>query len=126
MASPTRLLAAKCFYFCWFAAIGAFLPFIGLYYRQTGLDLTQIGVLVALPGLLQLVSAPIWGLLADALRLRRALLPLAIFGTLLPVLLIGRGAGFGQLLVLVAVQSLLAAPVVPLADSATLALLGNK
>lgn len=126
MTSPTRLLAAKSFYFCWFAAIGAFLPFIGLYYRQSGLDLSQIGILVALPGLLQLVSAPIWGLLADTLRLRRALLPLVIFGTLLPVLLIGRGASFGQLLVLVAVQSLLAAPVVPLADSATLTLLGNN
>ena len=121
---PTRLLAAKFFYFCWFAAIGAFIPFIGLYYHQVGLQLAQIGLLLALPGLLQLVSAPIWGLLADALRLRRALLPLAIFGTLPPMLLIGRSAGFGQLLALGAVLALLAAPVVPLADSATLTLLG--
>lgn len=124
MVSPPRLLAAKVFYLCWFAAMGAYLPFIGLYYRQGGLSLAQIGVLVALPGLLQLVSAPLWGLLADTLRLRRTLLPLAIFGTLPPVLLIGRGASFGWLLALVAAMSLLAAPVVPLADSATLMLLG--
>lgn len=126
MTRPTRLLAAKLTYFFWFATIGSFVPFIGLYYRQAGLQLSQIGLLAAVPGLLQLVSAPIWGFVADALRLRRALLPLAIIATLPLVVLIGRSADFGQLLVLVALQGLLVAPVVSLADSATLTLLGDQ
>ncbi len=107
----TRLLAPKFFYFCWWGAQGALMPFIGLYFREVGLDLAQIGVLVALPGLLQIVAAPFWGLLADALRLHRALLPLAIATTLVPVLLIGRSSKYGLLLSLVALQALFTAPV---------------
>ncbi len=126
MTIISRLPAAKIFYFCWFGALGTYLPFIGLFYRERGLGLEQIGVLVALPGLLQLVSAPLWGLLADALRVGRLLLPLAIAGTLLPVLLIGTRADFGALVLLVALKSLMSAPVIPLADSATIRLLGSS
>lgn len=124
MEHPPRLLVPKVFYFCWFGALGAYLPFIGLYYRQHGLTLEQIGVLVALPGLLQLVSGPLWGLLADVLRLRRLLLPLLICCAGPTVLLIGHSADFGLLVLLVVLQSLLGAPVISLADSATIALLG--
>jgi PPP family 3-phenylpropionic acid transporter len=124
MTISHRLLAPKLFYFSWFAAVAALVPFIGLYYRAIDLSLTQIGLLASLPGLILLVSAPIWGLLADAFRLHRVLLPLAVAGTLVPVLLIGRLTNYAALLVLVAVQSLFTAPVVALADSATLTLLG--
>lgn len=123
---PARLLLVpKLFYFCWFGAIGAIVPFVSLYYRGTGLTLGQIGLLVALPGLLQVVASPLWGVLADALRLHRLLLPVAITGTLLPVLLIGHVTSYTALIGLVTVQSLFAAPVSALADSATLALLGT-
>jgi PPP family 3-phenylpropionic acid transporter len=119
-----RLIISKLFYFSWFAAFGMFMPYIGLYYRQVGLDLAQIGLLVALPGLLQILATPVWGMLADALRIHRVLLPLAVAGTLVPVLLIGRTASFELLLVLVAVLAIFTAPVTALADSATLGMLG--
>jgi PPP family 3-phenylpropionic acid transporter len=120
-----RLIVPKLFYFSWFAALGMFVPYIGLYYRQIGLDLAQIGLLVALPGLLQIVATPLWGMFADALRIHRTLLPLAAAGTLLPVLLIGHTGSFELLLILVALLAVFTAPVTPLADSATLALLGK-
>jgi PPP family 3-phenylpropionic acid transporter len=119
-----HLIAPKLFYFCWFAALGMLMPYVGLYYRAAGLDLARIGLLVALPGLLQIIATPLWGLFADTLRLHRVLLPLALAGTLLPVLLIGRTGSFELLLPLVALLALFSAPVAPLADSATLALLG--
>src|SRR6476659_5306038 len=106
-----RLLPPTLFYFCWFAALGFYIPYIGLYYRAAGLDLAQIGLLVALPGLLQI---------------HRVLLPLAVAGTLLPVLLAGRTGSFELLLALVGILALFTAPVTPLADSATLALLGDQ
>jgi PPP family 3-phenylpropionic acid transporter len=123
---PKRLLPPTLFYFCWFAALGFYTPYIGLYYRAAGLDLAQIGLLVALPGLLQIVATPLWGLVADGLQIHRVLLPLAVAGTLLPVLLSGRTGSFELLLVLVAILALFTAPVTPLADSATLALLGEQ
>jgi MFS transporter, PPP family, 3-phenylpropionic acid transporter len=123
---PKRLLPPALFYFCWFAAMGFYIPYIGLYYRSAGLDLAQIGLLVALPGLLQIIATPVWGLVADGLQIHRVLLPLAAAGTLVPVLLIGQTGSFELLLALVALLALFTAPVTPLADSATLALLGDQ
>jgi PPP family 3-phenylpropionic acid transporter len=123
---PRRLIAPKLFYFCWFAAMGFYIPYIGLYYRQVGLDLAQIGLLVALPGLLQIIATPLWGLIADGLQIHRILLPLVAIGTLPPVLLTGRTSVFELLLGLVALMALFTAPVTPLADSATLAALGDQ
>jgi MFS transporter, PPP family, 3-phenylpropionic acid transporter len=121
-----RLLAPKLFYFFWFGAGGALLPFIGIYYRDTGLDLAQIGLLAAITGFLQIAASPIWGMLADALNLRRMLLPLTVAGTLPPVYLISRGGDFELFVILVVVQAIFSAPIVALSDSATLALLGDQ
>lgn len=120
------LLPPKLFYFGWFMALGTFTPFVSLYYREVGLDLAQIGLLAALPGLLQMVAGPIWGIVADMLRIHRALLPLAVFGTLLPVWLLGTTSSFTFIIVLVATQALFTAPVTALADNATLTLLGER
>ncbi|HEY0601811.1 MAG TPA: MFS transporter [Herpetosiphonaceae bacterium] len=120
----TRLLAPKLFYFFWFAAFGSLVPFIGLYYREIGLDLAQIGWLASLSGLTQLVVAPLWGVLADTFNLRRLLLPLAVVGTILPTLLISQTESFSLLLVLVVLQAMFTAPISALADSATITLLG--
>lgn len=119
------LLAPKLFYFAWFAALGAFSPFVVLYYRSVGLDEAQIGQLNAITGVLTIAAAPLWGLLADALRLHRLLLPLGVAGTLLPVFLIGQSAAPLTIMALVATVALFSSPVSPLADSATLALLGE-
>ncbi len=102
------------------------MPFLAPYYRSTGLDLAQVGVLLAIPGLLQVVAAPFWSLLADGLRLQRIMLPLAIGASLLPVFLIGQTQVFAFLIVLVVCYSLAMAPVPALSDSATLALLGDR
>jgi MFS transporter, PPP family, 3-phenylpropionic acid transporter len=119
-----RLLAPKLFYFFWFVAIGTSMPFIVLYYRQVGLDPAQIGVLLALGGVMQVVAGPLWGILADALRLPR-LLPIVIVGTLIPMALIGQVSTFAPIFGLALLQSLFSVPVSPLADSATLAALGE-
>ena len=126
MRVDMRLLPAKLFYFFWFGAMGALLPFLSLYYRSVELSLTQIGVLAALTGAVQLVAAPMWSMLADLFQMRRVLWPLAAAGTIVPYLLMGRTSSFAMLFVLALLQALFAAPVVALADSATLTLLGDR
>jgi len=118
------LIVPKAFYFFWFVALGTFGPFIVLHYRNVGLDLAQIGLLLSLGGILQ-AAGPLWGLLADALRLRRILLPIAVVGTLIPAALLGQVSAFWQIFTLTTIISLFAIPITPLADSATLAALGN-
>jgi MFS transporter, PPP family, 3-phenylpropionic acid transporter len=120
-----KLLPPKLFYFFWFVALGVYMPFVVLYYREIGLDEAQIGLLLALSGVTQIVAGPLWGILADALRLRR-LLPVVIVGTLVPVALIGQVAAFAPIFALALIQSTFNVAVSPLADSATLEALGEQ
>jgi MFS transporter, PPP family, 3-phenylpropionic acid transporter len=57
-----------------FAAVGAFAPFLPVYYQSLGLDLDAIGLLAAAGSLAGLVSAPAWGMLADQVSGARGVL----------------------------------------------------
>lgn len=120
------LLAPKLFYFFWFVTLGVYSPYITLYYRSQALDLAQIGVLLALPGLAQLLAGPLWGLLADALGRHRTLLPLVILGAVVPATLLQAMPAYIGILVLAAISAVFMVPIAPLSDSATLALLGEQ
>jgi PPP family 3-phenylpropionic acid transporter len=73
------------FYFCYFATLGAFLPFWSLYLKQAGFAATEIGELTALLVATKIIAPNLWGWLADRtgrrLRLIRvtALLSAALF-----------------------------------------------
>jgi predicted MFS family arabinose efflux permease len=95
-------------------------PFITLHYRNIGLDPAQIGVLLLLAGIVQIAS-PSWGLLADTLRIRRALLPIVIVGATPPAVVLSSVTDFWFIFALVVITSMFTAPMAPLADSATLA-----
>lgn len=60
---PVRRLAG--FYFCYFAYLGAFAPFFGLYLDAAGLSAFAIGAVMALPGAARLLAPYLWAWLAD-------------------------------------------------------------
>jgi PPP family 3-phenylpropionic acid transporter len=64
-------------YITLFTAIGAFAPYIPLYYRSLGLGLETIGLLAALTAGLGLLGAPLWGAIADHFAASRLVLPAA-------------------------------------------------
>ncbi len=117
------LILARAFYFCYFAAIGCYVPYINLYFRSIGLSGATIGALAAMPPLILLVASPLWGAMGDRFRIHRYLLPLATLGPIVPVLLITRTTSAAGLAGLVAWSALFVAPIVPLIDSAVLDLL---
>lgn len=80
MISP-RVRAALA-YAAFFAAAGAFVPYLTLYYRELGFGLGEIGGLLALGSLVGLVAAPGWGSLSDRRRGSPAIL-VAATGTAL-------------------------------------------
>jgi MFS family permease len=123
MMSP-RLRAAL-IYFCYFAAGGSLTPYLNLYYQHVGMSKQQIGVLIATTTLTTVIASPIWGGLADAFRLHRYLLLLAIFGTLGPVALLIRSTEFAALWVLVALYAFFNGPIIALADNSVLEMLGD-
>ena len=56
---PYRRLAG--FYLFYFAYIGAFTPFFGLYLLSVGRTAVEIGVLMALPAVARIVAPHLWG-----------------------------------------------------------------
>ncbi len=57
--------AARLSYIASFAAVGAWYPYLGVFYQDTGFDLATIGLMTALGAAAGLVAAPIWGAVAD-------------------------------------------------------------
>ncbi|HVL54741.1 MAG TPA: MFS transporter [Vitreimonas sp.] len=51
-----------------YASIGAYFPYIAVFYREIGMSLAAVGGLLALSAAVGLVAAPVWGALADRTR----------------------------------------------------------
>lgn len=60
---PHRRLAA--WYFAYFAFIGAFMPYFGLYFQSVGLDAGHIAALMSVGQVVRLLAPTAWGWLAD-------------------------------------------------------------
>ncbi len=74
MAAGRRVLLA---YLVYFTALGASFPYLPVFYRDLGLRLEEIGLLIAIQAATQLAFAPVWGGLADRFPHSRLSLPLA-------------------------------------------------
>lgn len=114
------------FYFLFFAAASALIPYLVLYYKDIGLSGPQIGFLTAVGPLISLVGAPILTGIADSRQLHKLVLSLTLLGVILTVLIIPTVGQFGLIFLAVAVFSFFVSPVISLADSATLSMLGEK
>lgn len=69
-----KLLVSKIFYFFFWGAVGSFLPLLGVYFKQLGMSPSQSGTLVGCRPMVEFVSAPMLGSLADKLERRKTLL----------------------------------------------------
>lgn len=122
--SPSRWAAF--YYFTFFAAIGILVPFINLYYESVGLDAGSIGILAALPTVVSLVASPLWGVVADKLRLHKVLLPIAMVGNAIVVFFLLQMHQFVFLAIFVLLQAFFGSPIGPMADNSILEMLGEK
>jgi len=113
------------FYFFYFAAIATLLPYLVLYYEELGLSGRQMGFLTALPPLITLVSAPLWTGVADSTHRHRLVLSLSLLGCILAILAVSTVSAYWALLPLVILFAFAIAPAGPLADTATMNMLGD-
>ena len=100
------------------------MPFLSLYYQSLGMTGRQIGVLTGVVPLVMMVSAPLWGGLADVTHRHRPSLLLAISGTWAAVLGLSQPVTFSGLLLWVVVYAFFIAAIIPLMDNSVLTLLG--
>lgn len=120
----TRALSA--FYFFTFGGIGAVMPFLPILFKARGLSPTEVGWIMLLAPLSGLLVPPLFGWVADAWRARLALLRTAGVGCALGALAFLPAGGFWGALGAMALYSFFRAPIVPLADSAAHAALGER
>lgn len=116
----------KSFYFLFYAASASLVPFLVIYYEQLGFSGRQIGLLAAIPPLVMLLGAPIWGALADITQKQKRWLLTAIAGSLVMVFIFAQTTSFVWLIPIVAVYAFFAAPIMPLVDASTMNWLGAR
>lgn len=69
-----ELFYYKVVFFVSYGAFGCLMTFLPLYFKQLGLTAGQTGVLIGVRPLCQAVGAPLWGVLADKYKRRKAIL----------------------------------------------------
>ena len=117
--------AARLSYIAAFAAVGAWYPYLAVFYQDTGFDLATIGLMTALGAAAALVAAPIWGAVADRYAgspLVISLAALVAAGGALAMVLVDGVVGIAIALVLVSIAF---AGIAPTLDARALETVGS-
>ena len=120
------LLVMRVLYFLFFAGVGAYWPFINVYFNEIGLTGTQIGMVNTLSPLVGIIAATIWGMLNDRLGNPRLLLLMAGPGNIIAALLLASGNSFGLIVLFAGLLALFNSAIQPLMDNTTMRLLGDQ
>jgi PPP family 3-phenylpropionic acid transporter len=114
------------FYFLYFAAFAALLPFLVLFYQQLGFSGAQIGMLTGVPPLITLFAAPFLSGVADSKQRHKSIMSLGIAVAVLVGVLLPALSSFIPIFIVIALFNLFMSPVASLADSATMSMLGTE
>jgi PPP family 3-phenylpropionic acid transporter len=118
------IVSLSLFWFCYFAGLGIFFPYYGLYlHENAGLTGTQVGIVLAAVPLVGSMSQMVWGQIADRTGARTLVLAVVALGSAAGYAPLGAADGFPMLVALTALLSLFAMAVVPVATSVSLAAL---
>lgn len=116
----------KALFFAYFGLIGAYSPYLTLYYAAVGLSITQIGVLAAVPQLTRIVGPSFWGWLSDRVHRRVTLLRVSsAMALVLTASVALTGGHYAALLVLIALFSFSTAAQMPIAEAMAVAATGG-
>lgn len=113
------------FYFFYFAALGAWLPYWGLFLQSEGFDAIAIGYLSAILMLSKVVAPSIWGWLGDRYGQRLRLIRWGSLAALCAFAGVFVRTDFGFLAVVIAVYSFFWNAILPQFEVVTLAWLGQ-
>lgn len=104
------------YYFGFWGAVGTYIPFLYVYFKEIGLSGSQIGVFATLVPLCMLTVAPLVANLADRWRARVRILSLCIALLGCALALLGLTQTYWILLVLMLLMSLVRSPIAGIGD----------
>jgi PPP family 3-phenylpropionic acid transporter len=116
----------KGFYFLSYGALGSLFPFLPLLLSARGMSSREISFVMVLIPVSNLLVPPLWGGVADALRVRLPLLRAASAGSGLLSLLLLPAWGLTGTLAAMGAFSFFRAPITTLADAASVDALGGR
>jgi PPP family 3-phenylpropionic acid transporter len=114
------------FYFFYFAAIGALVPYFTLYLKSLGFSAPQIGELMALLLLMRIVAPNIWGWIADMRGRRMGVVRLAAFFAAVAFAGILLGTSFAWIAAVMLVFAFFRDACLPQLEAATLSHLAGQ
>jgi len=112
------------FYFFYFAFVGAFTPYWGLYLKSLEFNAFQIGMLMSLLQVARIFAPNLWGWLADHTGKRVAVVQLAALLSLISYVGVFAGDSFWWLFMVMLLMSLFWSASLPLVEAITLGHLG--
>ena len=114
------------FYFAYFAFVGAFAPYFALYLRALGYSPVEIGLLLAVNPVARIFGPNLWGWLSDHYHARGWLIRLTAVGAAVAFTAVFFNYGFAWMFVALLLLNVFWCGVLPLAESATLSLVGAR
>ncbi len=114
------------FYFFYFAALGALVPFWGLYLKELGFSALEIGQLMAIPMATKFIAPYLWGALGDRLGHRMVIVRLGSFLTAAIFLAVFWLQGFWELALAMVLFSFFWNAVLPQFEVVVLSYLGAR
>jgi len=114
------------FYILYFGAASFSMPFIILYLQSLGYSGAQVGLLAGLIPLVNMLGAPFWTRLADTKHCHKLIMGIAILGTIVFATMFPFFSEFSLVLIISVLYAVFLSPVIPLADSATMAMLASE
>ena len=112
-------------FFLYLSGMGAFIPYVGLYYESINLRGGQIGQLGSIRSLVAFISSILLAFLSDVLRRRKLIMRICILGMIAALLMYPHAASFATLLPIVMLYSITLSPTNAIIDETTLRLLDN-
>jgi len=125
-APPRRdLHLIRLYYFVSIGAGGFLMPFLSLFFRRQGLSGTEIGLLGTVQATVSLVSAPLSGNMSDRFNRPRRFIQVMLLGSAVVTLLLGKQDQFVMIALLVALNALIGAGLMPLSDTLASSIAGR-
>jgi PPP family 3-phenylpropionic acid transporter len=103
-------------YAWYFGAIGAYVPFAALYFRELGFSGTRIGMLVALLSIGTAIVGPVAAGIADIRGLHRSIIRVGLFGSVIAAIALTQTTSFWPFFLLTALFAACMAPISSLLD----------
>jgi PPP family 3-phenylpropionic acid transporter len=115
-----ELTHSRVLYFGYYLAMGAFMPYIYLYYERMGLSGVQIGTLAATTVLVGSSAALILSGIGDAFAWQNRILKIALFLSPIWMFILSKATTLQELIVVIIFYALFSSPIIPILDSSAL------